>query len=73
MEESGRNHTPDKLPARERAPLYVACDDAGSIDKLFEALSDGGEIMMPLGEYPFSKKYAWITDRFGVSWQLTVT
>ena len=52
--------------------LYVACDDADSIVKYFNALSDGGQIMKPLDEYPFSKKYAWISDRFGVSWQLTV-
>ena len=51
--------------------LYVACDSEAETDKLFTALSAGGKIFMPLGAYPFSKKYAWISDRFGVSWQLS--
>lgn len=50
--------------------LYVASSDAETIEQYFTSLSDGGDVMMPLGEYPFSKKFAWITDRFGVSWQL---
>ncbi len=52
--------------------LFVTCADEAEIDRLFAALSEGGEVMMPLGEYPFAKKYAWLSDRFGVSWQLTL-
>lgn len=44
-----------------------------NLDKLWEKLSMGGEVMMPLQEYPFSKRYGWIQDRFGVSWQLILT
>jgi predicted 3-demethylubiquinone-9 3-methyltransferase (glyoxalase superfamily) len=51
--------------------LFVQCDTENELDVLFEKLSDGGEILMPLGEYPFSEKYVWINDRFGVSWQLS--
>jgi predicted 3-demethylubiquinone-9 3-methyltransferase (glyoxalase superfamily) len=51
--------------------LHVACETEAQIDTLFAALSDGGSVMMPLGDYGFSKKYAWLADRFGVSWQLT--
>lgn len=50
--------------------LFIQCNTEDEIDMLFEKLSEGGQILMPLGEYPFSKKYAWINDRFGVSWQL---
>ncbi len=50
--------------------LYIDCDGEEEIDKLFNALSHEGSIFMPLAAYPFSKKYAWISDRFGVSWQL---
>jgi predicted 3-demethylubiquinone-9 3-methyltransferase (glyoxalase superfamily) len=46
-------------------------DDArGSLDALWDALADGGRVLMPLQEYPFSKRYGWVQDRFGVSWQL---
>lgn len=45
----------------------------GDLDALWGKLSDGGTPLMPLGEYPFSKWYGWIQDRFGVSWQLMLT
>ncbi len=51
--------------------LFIQCDTEDEIDMLFEKLSEGGKVLMPLGEYPFSKKYAWVNDRFGVSWQLS--
>lgn len=46
---------------------------AEHLDTLWTKLSKGGTALMPLGEYPFSKKYGWIQDRFGVSWQLILT
>jgi len=50
--------------------IFVQCETEDEVDMLFEKLSEGGEVLMPLGEYPFSEKYAWVNDRFGVSWQL---
>ena len=52
--------------------LYVNCATEAEIDTLFERLSQGGQILMPLDRYPFSEKFAWIADRFGVSWQLSL-
>lgn len=43
------------------------------LDALWAALSAGGRVLMPLGEYPFSPRYGWVADRYGVSWQLIVT
>ncbi|MEJ1089778.1 VOC family protein [Microbacterium sp. Mu-80] len=43
------------------------------LDKAWAALSDGGSVLMPLGEYPFSPHYGWVQDRYGVSWQLMLT
>lgn len=40
------------------------------INELWEALSKGGETLMPLDVYPFSEWYGWIQDKYGVSWQL---
>lgn len=51
--------------------LYVDCESDAEIDKLFKELSNDGSILMPLAAYPFSKKYTWLNDRFGVSWQLS--
>ena len=43
------------------------------IDEVWERLSEGGKALMPLGEYPFSERYGWIQDKYGVSWQLIYT
>ncbi len=53
--------------------LMVSCSSADEVDKLYHALSEGGEILMPLGEYPFSPRYGWVQDRFGLTWQLIQT
>lgn len=51
--------------------FYIDCETEAEVEKLFNSLSENGKVLMPLGAYPFSKKYAWLTDRFGVSWQLS--
>jgi predicted 3-demethylubiquinone-9 3-methyltransferase (glyoxalase superfamily) len=50
--------------------LMVACYSIEEVNKKWGALSEGGTELMPLGEYPFSKWYGWIQDRYGLSWQL---
>jgi predicted 3-demethylubiquinone-9 3-methyltransferase (glyoxalase superfamily) len=52
--------------------IYVKCDDDAEIDDLYNKLIEGGSAMMPLGSYGFSKRFGWIADRFGVSWQLNL-
>jgi predicted 3-demethylubiquinone-9 3-methyltransferase (glyoxalase superfamily) len=52
--------------------LFVDCESRSIVEDLFTALSDGGTILMPLEEYPFSGLFGWLTDRFGVSWQLNL-
>lgn len=43
------------------------------LDEIWNKLSDGGKVLMPLDKYPFSERYGWIQDRYGVSWQLILT
>jgi predicted 3-demethylubiquinone-9 3-methyltransferase (glyoxalase superfamily)/uncharacterized protein YndB with AHSA1/START domain len=52
--------------------LAVRGSDTDQVDTMFSRLSEGGEVLMPLDAYPFSERFAWVTDRFGVSWQLSV-
>jgi predicted 3-demethylubiquinone-9 3-methyltransferase (glyoxalase superfamily) len=40
------------------------------VDELWAKLSKGGSVLMELGEYPFSKKFGWTSDRYGLSWQV---
>lgn len=50
--------------------FFVTCDTHEQVDALYNALAEGGETLMPVGDYGFSKRYAWVNDKFGVSWQL---
>lgn len=50
--------------------IYVACSTEEEIDELYGKLKEGGQALMPLGNYGFSKKFGWLNDRFGVSWQI---
>lgn len=48
-------------------------DARRKIDAVWDQLSQGGTVLMPLQEYPFSKRYGWLQDRYGLSWQLILT
>lgn len=50
--------------------LFVDCENEEEISHLYNALSAGGAVLMPLGNYGFSPRFGWVNDRFGVSWQL---
>jgi predicted 3-demethylubiquinone-9 3-methyltransferase (glyoxalase superfamily) len=50
--------------------FFVSCETKQEVDTHFKKLSEGGKVPMPLDKYPFSDLYAWVEDKFGVSWQL---
>jgi predicted 3-demethylubiquinone-9 3-methyltransferase (glyoxalase superfamily) len=50
--------------------LLVACNVKEDVDALWAKLSDRGMALMELGAYPFSERYGWTNDRFGLSWQV---
>jgi predicted 3-demethylubiquinone-9 3-methyltransferase (glyoxalase superfamily) len=50
--------------------FLVACDTKDEVDALWNELSKGGSALMELGEYPFSERYGWTQDRYGLSWQV---
>jgi predicted 3-demethylubiquinone-9 3-methyltransferase (glyoxalase superfamily) len=52
--------------------FFVSCKTEEEIDHLYKHLSEGGSVLMPLTKYPFSEKYGWVMDKFGVSWQLNL-
>src|SRR5690349_11581877 len=57
-------------------PLYFngSKDEARKkLDIVWEKLSSGGTALMPLDKYPFSERYGWIQDKYGVTWQLILT
>ena len=52
--------------------LFVECEDEADLDAAFAQLTEGGAVLMPPNNYGFSTKFAWVNDRFGVSWQLNL-
>ncbi|MGH0429662.1 VOC family protein [Bacillus mycoides] len=63
------NHNFTFTPAMS---LYVTCETEEEIETVFNKLAQDGAVLMPLGSYPFSKKFGWLNDKYGVSWQLTL-
>ena len=49
--------------------FHVKCRTKDEVDALWEKLSHNGKTVMPLGAYPFSERYGWVEDKYGLSWQ----
>lgn len=52
--------------------FFVSCTTEAQCDALWEKLADGGSVLMPLQAHPFSAKFGWLADKYGLSWQLSV-
>lgn len=52
--------------------IWVDAESDDEIERLFAALADGGAVLMPLDDYGFSRRFGWVNDRYGVSWQLNL-
>jgi len=52
--------------------IYITCDTEEEMDRLYAQLSLDGALLMPINNYGFSKKFAWVNDKFGVSWQINL-
>ena len=50
--------------------LFVTCQTDSEIENIYNKLMEGGSAMMALDKYPWSEKYAWVKDKFGMTWQL---
>jgi predicted 3-demethylubiquinone-9 3-methyltransferase (glyoxalase superfamily) len=52
--------------------FFVDCDSEADLRRLASALGEGGGVMMGIDNYGFSRLFTWISDRYGVSWQLNL-
>jgi predicted 3-demethylubiquinone-9 3-methyltransferase (glyoxalase superfamily) len=52
--------------------FFIDCASEDELDRLVASLGDGGNMLMPPDDYGFSRKFAWLNDRFKVSWQLNL-
>lgn len=61
----GFNFTPS-------SSTFVDFDSVAELERVFAVLAEGGQVLMPLNNYGFSERFGWLSDRFGVSWQLNL-
>ncbi len=52
--------------------FWIECDSAERQEALVTALGVGGDMLMPLDNYGFSTRFAWVQDRFGITWQVNL-
>ena len=62
-------HDWDFTPA---VSIFVDCESEEELERLYAALAADGQILMPLDNWGFSQRFGWVSDRFGVSWQLNL-
>ena len=67
-----KSSSPIGLTFTPSMSLFVECVGEAEFDRVFAELSSGGAVLMPPNDYGFSTRFAWIDDRFGVSWQLNL-
>lgn len=53
--------------------FHVKCRAVAEVEAIWAKLAPAGTVMIPLDEYPFSKRYGWVQDQYGVSWQIIFT
>ncbi|HYF31111.1 MAG TPA: VOC family protein [Chitinophagaceae bacterium] len=52
--------------------FFYVCENTQELDRVWNAFSKEGFVMMPLDKYPWSEKYGWVADKYGVSWQIAL-
>lgn len=52
--------------------MFVDCKTENELEKFFKKLSEKGKVFMALDNYGFSRKFGWVEDKFGISWQLNL-
>ena len=53
--------------------FHFRCSSVEEVDSIWKKLAEGGTVLMELGEYPFSKRFGWLADKYGLSWQIIYT
>jgi len=52
--------------------FYYICEKEDELNNIWNAFGKEGTVLMPLDKYPWSEKYGWINDKFGISWQIAL-
>jgi predicted 3-demethylubiquinone-9 3-methyltransferase (glyoxalase superfamily) len=52
--------------------LFITCESINETDEIWNKLIVGGKALMPIDKYPWSERYGWLQDKFGLTWQISV-
>lgn len=52
--------------------LFVSCESTQETNEIWNKLIEGGKALMPINKYPWSERYGWLEDKFGLTWQISV-
>ena len=66
------SHLKHKFGFTPAISFYIESNVEKDIDDAFKTLAQGGLVFMDLEVYPFSPKFGWVQDKYGISWQLTL-
>lgn len=66
------SHLDHKFSFTPSMSLSIECESESEIQNAFGTLAKGGMELMPLDNYGFSKKFGWLNDKYGVSWQFNL-
>lgn len=53
--------------------MFTVFDNEEEIEMVWNKLVDGGKVLMAFGSYPWATKYGWLADKYGLSWQLSMS
>ena len=53
--------------------FFVVCESEAEIEMLWNKFGEGGKVLMPYNTYPWAEKYGWLQDKYGLSWQLSLS
>ncbi|GEO04364.1 VOC family protein [Adhaeribacter aerolatus] len=67
----GLNGGPAHVP-NPSISFFVVCETPEEVENAWKKLSKGGSVLMALDQYPWSEKYGWVQDMYGISWQLSL-
>lgn len=63
-------NAPSQFSFNPAISIFVVCESDDEIEQIWSLLSENGQVVMALDKYPWSDKFGWLNDRFGLSWQL---
>lgn len=52
--------------------LFVYCESLAETNSVWDKLIEGGKELIPIDTYPWSKRFGWLEDKFGFTWQISV-